>query len=187
RKFCDCPLCNAYLKSDYKFARFFCCARNENSFAKWSPGFGDTLNGTEFFDFTDSSKIPDSVMRANSRLGFLDLVLIFHGVSFDQIARESDFSNLLSCFNVNCLSTLVFLQSLQHTIAKQGTGTIAVATSVAEVRGRPTNFVYGSAKSAVSTYLEGLRSTLYHTGVKVYDLKLGSVDTPMTKGEKKHC
>ena len=174
------------LKSDYKSAQFFCCARNKNSFAKWSPGLGDTLNGAEFFDFTDFSKIPDSVMRANSRLGSLDLVLIFHGASFDQTARESDFSNLLSCFNVNCLSTLAFLQSLQHIMAKQDTGTIAVATSVAGVRGRPKTFVYGSAKSAVSTYLEGLRSTLYHSGVKVYDLKLGPVDTPMTKGEKKH-
>ncbi len=125
------------LKSDYKSARFFCCARNKNSFAKWSPGLGDTLNGAEFFDFTDFSKIPDSVMRANSRLGSLDLVLIFHGASFDQITQESDFSNLLSCFNVNCLSTLVFLQSLQHIMAKQGAGTIAVATSVAGVRGRP--------------------------------------------------
>jgi len=71
-------------------------------------------------------------------------------------------------------------------MTKQGTGTIAVVTSVAGVRGRPKNFVYGSAKSAVSNYLQGFRSTLYHTGVKVYDLKLGPVDTPMTKDEKKH-
>lgn len=76
-------------------------------------------------------------MRANSRLGSLNLVLIFHGASFSQTTQESDFSNLQSCFNVNCLSTLVFLQSLRCIVTKQGTGTIVVVTSVARVRGRP--------------------------------------------------
>ena len=174
------------LKSRYQSARFFCCARNKDSFAKLSPELGDTLVGTKFFDFTDFSKITDSVLRADSSLGSLDLVLIFHGASFDQTAQDSDFSSLRSCFDVNCLSTLAFLQSLRHIMVKQRAGKIAVVTSVAGVRGRPKNFVYGSAKSAVSTYLEGFRSATYHTGVKIYDLKIGPVATPMSKGDKKH-
>jgi NADP-dependent 3-hydroxy acid dehydrogenase YdfG len=43
----------------------------------------------------------------------------------------------------------------------RGTGTIAVITSVAGVRGRASNFVYGSAKSMVSTLLEGLRHRMH--------------------------
>ena len=53
-------------------------------------------------------------------------------------------------------------------------------TSVAGERGRPRNYTYGSAKSATTTYLEGVRSRLYAAGVQVHDLRLGPVDTPMT-------
>ena len=179
-----CVMLNLKLK--YQSARFFCCARNQTSFAKWSPKLGNTLIGTKFFDFTELSKITESVMQARSHLGSFDLVLIFHGASFDQTARDSDFSSLRSCFNVNCLSTLAFLQSLQHIMVKQRAGSIAVVTSVAGVRGRPKNFVYGSAKSAVSTYLEGLRSTLHQYGVEIYDFKVGPVNTPLTENDHQH-
>src|SRR6185369_6018781 len=59
-------------------------------------------------------------------------------------------------------------------------GTIAVITSVAGVRGRASNFVYGSAKSLVSTLLEGLRHRMHGRGVAVVDIRPGFVDTPMT-------
>jgi short-subunit dehydrogenase len=55
-----------------------------------------------------------------------------------------------------------------------------VITSVAGVRGRRTNYVYGSAKAAVSTFLEGLQGRMGDAGVKVVDIRPGFVDTPMT-------
>ena len=59
-------------------------------------------------------------------------------------------------------------------------------TSVAGERGRPRNYTYGAAKSATSTYLQGLRSRLYATGVSVHDIRLGPVDTPMTVDHEKN-
>ena len=53
-------------------------------------------------------------------------------------------------------------------------------TSIAGVRGRRTNYVYGSAKAAVSTFLEGLRGRMGEVGVSVVDIRPGFVDTPMT-------
>jgi short-subunit dehydrogenase len=51
---------------------------------------------------------------------------------------------------------------------------------VAGVRGRASNFVYGSAKALVSTLLAGLRHRLHSRGVAVVDIRPGFVDTPMT-------
>jgi short-subunit dehydrogenase len=43
------------------------------------------------------------------------------------------------------------------------------------------NYVYGTAKAAVSTFLSGLRQRLHQSGVRVLTIKPGFVDTPMTR------
>jgi short-subunit dehydrogenase len=60
-----------------------------------------------------------------------------------------------------------------------------VISSVAGDRGRQSNYVYGTAKSAVSTFSQGLRNRLARAGVKVVTIKPGFVDTPMTAAFKK--
>jgi hypothetical protein len=55
-----------------------------------------------------------------------------------------------------------------------------VISSVAGDRGRSSNYVYGSAKAMVTTFMSGLRQRLYPCGVDVITIKPGFVDTPMT-------
>ena len=45
--------------------------------------------------------------------------------------------------------------------------------------------MYGTAKGAVSIFLQGLRNRLYKSGVTVLTIKPGLVDTPMTASLKK--
>lgn len=63
---------------------------------------------------------------------------------------------------------------------RQRAGCIAAISSVAGDRGRRSNYLYGSAKGALSLFLEGLRSRLYPAGVHVITIKPGPVQTPMT-------
>ena len=69
---------------------------------------------------------------------------------------------------------------LANYFEKRGEGTLAAISSVAGDRGRQSNYVYGTAKAAVNTYLQGLRNRLYSKGVHVLTIKPGFVDTPMT-------
>ena len=57
---------------------------------------------------------------------------------------------------------------------------LGVVSSVAGDRGRPSNYVYGAAKGAVSLFARGLRARLATAGVRVVTIKPGFVDTPMT-------
>ena len=63
----------------------------------------------------------------------------------------------------------------------QGFGKIAVISSVAGDRAKSSNYIYGTAKSAITTFCEGLRLRLYKKNVHVLTIKPGFVDTPMTK------
>ena len=56
---------------------------------------------------------------------------------------------------------------------------------VAAERGRPRNYTYAAAKSALNTYMQGVRSRLWKAGGRVCILKLGPVDTPMTADHTK--
>jgi len=60
-----------------------------------------------------------------------------------------------------------------------------VISSVAGDRGRQSNYVYETAKGAVSIFAQGLRNRLARAGVKVVTIKPGSVDTPTTAALKK--
>ena len=64
-------------------------------------------------------------------------------------------------------------------------GFICALSSVAGDRGRQSNYLYGSAKGGLTTYLQGLRNRLYHSGVQVITVKPGFVDTRMVFGKAK--
>ncbi|HEX8551629.1 MAG TPA: SDR family NAD(P)-dependent oxidoreductase [Abditibacteriaceae bacterium] len=61
-------------------------------------------------------------------------------------------------------------------------GWICVVSSVAGDRGRQSNYIYGSAKGAVSIYAQGLRQRLAASGTSVTTIKPGPLDTSMTWG-----
>jgi len=75
---------------------------------------------------------------------------------------------------------------LANRFEQQRSGCIAVVSSVAGERGRGSNYVYGSAKAAVTSFTGGLRARLIKSGVSVVTVKPGFVDTPMTAGMKKN-
>ena len=60
-------------------------------------------------------------------------------------------------------------------------GFIVGITSVAGDRGRKSNYLYGSAKAALTVYLSGLRNRLYESQVHVMTVKPGFVATKMTE------
>ena len=60
-------------------------------------------------------------------------------------------------------------------------GSMIVLSSVAGERGRQSNFIYGSAKAALTAYLSGLRNYLYPKKVHVLTVKPGFMKTKMTE------
>jgi decaprenylphospho-beta-D-erythro-pentofuranosid-2-ulose 2-reductase len=131
-------------------------------------------------DVNDFDRHQSVVEQAALTLGALDLALICHGTLPDQALCQDDFARIRQEFDTNALSVLSLLTQLAPRMRAQRSGTLAVITSVAGDRGRQSNYLYGAAKSAVSRYLEGLRSSLHADNVHVIDIRPGFVDTPMT-------
>jgi short-subunit dehydrogenase len=131
-------------------------------------------------DARDTAAFGALLGDAAQALGGLDTALIAHGTLSDQSACEASAAKMADEFLVNGLSVMALCTELANRFEAQGSGTIAVISSVAGDRGRQSNYVYGSAKAAVSAFTSGLRQRLYPKGVRVVTIKPGFVDTPMT-------
>lgn len=136
-------------------------------------------------DANDFMRHEIAVARSAEVMGGLDTVLIAHGMLPDQIACQASVESTLEAITTNALSYIALLTLIANRFEQQGYGTIAVISSVAGDRGRQSNYVYGTAKAAVSTFAQGLRNRLARAGVKVVTIKPGFVDTPMTAAFKK--
>tara|TARA_B110000008_G_C16966692_1_gene562307 strand:+ start:2298 stop:3035 length:738 start_codon:yes stop_codon:yes gene_type:complete len=115
----------------------------------------------------------------------IDIVLIAHGTLSNQESCEDSVEETLSEITTNSLSTVSLLTIVANSFEDKKAGTIAVISSVAGDRGRASNYVYGSAKSMITTFTSGLRQRLYKSNVAVVTIKPGFIDTPMTASFKK--
>lgn len=168
-----------------KQASFFLVARDEVKLQQTADDLtarGASSVFTHVLDMTSVGEHGAMVDRAFEKLSAIEIALVAHGTLPDQAACQASTSEALNEFAVNGTSTIALLTELANKFEQQHFGTIAVITSVAGDRGRPSNYLYGAAKAAVSTFCEGLRARLFKAGVHVVDIKPGFVDTPMTHG-----
>src|SRR6266699_6802725 len=169
-------------------AEFFLVARNAEKLDDVSNDLkvrGAKRVETFLLDINDLARHEELVDAAVLALDGLDAVLISHGTLGDQQKCQLSVSETLKEFTTNCTSVIALLTLLANYFEQQKRGCIAVVSSVAGDRGRKSNYVYGSAKAAVSAFLQGLRNRLDKSGVSVVTIKPGIVDTPMTAALKK--
>jgi decaprenylphospho-beta-D-erythro-pentofuranosid-2-ulose 2-reductase len=166
-------------------AEFFLVARNNEKLEQTAAdlkAWGAKAATLHIMDATDVAAHPAMLEGCLAALSQIDIALIAHGTLPDQKACEQDTAVALQEFANNGTSVIALLTRLANQFEIQRCGTLAVISSVAGDRGRPSNYLYGTAKAAVSTFCEGLRARLFKVGVHVITIKPGFVDTPMTKG-----
>jgi decaprenylphospho-beta-D-erythro-pentofuranosid-2-ulose 2-reductase len=168
-----------------KGARFFLVARNGERLEQVAQDLtarGAQLAACYALDINDVERHGEMLERCAQELGALDIVLVAPGTLPDQAACQADPEVAVREFTTNATSVIALLTPLSNLMEVQRKGAIAVISSVAGDRGRPSNYLYGSAKAALSTFCAGLNARLFKSGVHVLTIKPGFVATPMTEG-----
>lgn len=136
-------------------------------------------------DLLDFESHPFLINDADKKLGGIDIVLLAHGTLPKQKTCEISVSKTLFEISNNALSSVSLLTLLGNYFEKRKKGVIAIISSVAGDRGRSSNYIYGSSKSLITTFVSGLRQRLSKYNITVLTIKPGFVDTKMTKSFKK--
>jgi decaprenylphospho-beta-D-erythro-pentofuranosid-2-ulose 2-reductase len=114
--------------------------------------------------------------------GPLDLVISAAGILVPQEDAERDVRRAAQMVETNFTGHVTSLLAIAARMRAQGHGTIVVLSSVAAVRPRKANFVYGAAKAGLDAFARGLTDSLHGTGVRVLLVRPGFVTGRMTAG-----
>ncbi len=116
------------------------------------------------------------------RFGDIDLVIVAAGVLGNQSADERDPAAAAAVITTNFSGLASAILAVTARLRRQGHGRLVVLSSVAGERARSANFIYGSSKSGLDAFAQGLGDSLVGTGVNVMIVRPGFVVGRMTEG-----
>jgi len=114
--------------------------------------------------------------------GVPDMVVAATGVLIPQDRAEDDVRLAASMIETNFTGHVTALLAFGRRMRERGSGTIVVLSSVAAIRPRKFNPVYGAAKAGLDAFARGFADELHGTGVRLLLVRPGFVAGRMTEG-----
>lgn len=122
------------------------------------------------------------VERCAERLGAIDIVVCAVGLLGHHAGRSMGPVDVEHMARTNFAGPAAALAATAEHLVAQGHGTIVVLSSVAALRARRSNYVYGSSKAGLDVFAQGLADSLVGTGVRCLLVRPGFVRSRMTEG-----
>lgn len=143
---------------------------------------GAVTVGRVEFDADDLDRHAAVLDEVERRFGLPATVVVAFGILGDQTAAEEDPSAALAVVHTDYVAHvhLLTLLATRYRVARRGT--LVVFSSVAGVRVRRANYVYGSAKAGLDGFASGLSDALAGSGVRLLLVRPGFVVGRMTAG-----
>jgi len=110
------------------------------------------------------------------------IVVYAAGFLVDNEKALKDFKGAQQMMLVNYMGAVSILNIIAMDESNKNLERIIGLSSLSGVRGRKSNFVYGSTKAAFTTYLAGLRQELASRNIKVNVLVIGYIRTKINEG-----
>ncbi|PEN14697.1 hypothetical protein CRM92_10550, partial [Rothia dentocariosa] len=114
--------------------------------------------------------------------GVPDLIIAATGILIPQERAEQDVRLAATMIETNFTGHVTALLAFGEAMRRRGSGTIVVLSSIAAVRPRKFNSVYGATKAALDAFARGYADSLHGTGVRALLVRPGFVKGRMTEG-----
>jgi len=133
------------------------------------------------YDATDPAA-HEKLVAAAFADGPVDMVISAAGVLIPQERLDAEPAQAGLLIETNFTSHVTALLAVAAQMREAGRGLIVILSSVAAVRPRRANFVYGAAKAGLDAFGRGLADSLHGSGVRVLLIRPGFVIGRMTAG-----
>ena len=143
---------------------------------------GAAAVSTVEFDADDLDSHGPLVASIIAEYGSIDTAVLAFGILGDQGRAEADAAHAVAVVHTDYVAQVSLLTHLAASMRQAGRGSLVVFSSVAGVRVRRANYVYGSAKAGLDGFASGLADALHGTGVRLLIVRPGFVIGRMTQG-----
>lgn len=137
---------------------------------------------TREFDADDLASHGPLVDSIVAHFGPIETAVLAFGILGDQARAETDAAHAVAIVHTDYVAQVSLLTHLAQSMRSAGRGSLVVFSSVAGVRVRRANYVYGSAKAGLDGFASGLADALHGTGVRLLIARPGFVIGRMTEG-----
>lgn len=134
------------------------------------------------FDADDTASHAPLLEKITAEHGPLGTAVLAFGVLGDQARAETDPAHAVAVVHTDYVAQVSVLTTLAAQFRARGSGQIVAFGSIAGVRVRRANYVYGSAKAGLDGFVSGLGDALHGTGVQLLLVRPGFVIGRMTTG-----
>jgi short-subunit dehydrogenase len=134
------------------------------------------------FDADDLASHGPLVDKLIAEFGAIGTAVLAFGILGDQTRAETDPAHAVAIVHTDYIAQISLLTLLATAMRDAGRGSIVVFSSVAGVRVRRANYVYGSAKAGLDGFASGLSDALHGTRVRLLIVRPGFVIGRMTEG-----
>ena len=114
--------------------------------------------------------------------GPIGTAVLAFGILGDQARAEADAGHAVAIMQTDFVAQVSLLTDLAVAMRAAGRGSLVVFSSIAGVRVRRANYVYGSAKAGLDGFANGLADALHGSGVHLLIVRPGFVIGRMTTG-----
>ncbi|SON61930.1 putative oxidoreductase [Mycobacterium simulans] len=137
---------------------------------------------TTEFDADDLASHGPLVASIIAEHGPIGIAVLAFGILGDQARAETDAYHAVAIVHTDYVAQVSLLTHLAAAMRTAHKGSLVVFSSVAGIRVRRANYVYGSAKAGLDGFANGLADALYGTGVRLLISRPGFVIGRMTAG-----
>ena len=134
------------------------------------------------FDALDTSSHQALLEKVVAEHGPIGVAVLAFGVLGDQGLAERDAVHAVEVVYTDYVAQISVLTVLANLLRGQADGHIVVFSSIAGIRVRRANYVYGSAKAGLDGFASGLADALHGSGVHLLLVRPGFVIGRMTEG-----
>ena len=132
-------------------------------------------------DVTKHESMPEKVFAVTAHFKTIDVLINNAGISQRSLCLDTDLSVYKTLLDVDVLGQIALTKQVLPVMVKQGSGHIAVTSSVAGKVGVKLRTGYCAAKHAVMGFFDALRAEVAEYGIQVSTITPGFIKTDISK------
>jgi len=131
-------------------------------------------------DVSDEAAMPAALQAVLTKFQRIDLLINNAGLSQRSTCMETDMSAYRTIFEIDLIGQIALTKTVLPVMLQQGSGHIAVTSSVAGKIGVPYRTGYCAAKHAVMGFFDALRGEVADQGIRVSTIIPGFIRTAIS-------